>query len=146
MFLWRVLKDKRLKIRSFLADLSNVHQDERQRIFNVQISRRRSLNTGLKTKKHNTFEEYYSERKHRQSFKSSGEGRPGDFQGGCIPFRVKEDLVVSRMVVFPSGLKEDQLRLGVRIREGDSTLDSEIPRYYLGTGRRSPVERSSEPG
>ncbi|MQM21697.1 hypothetical protein Taro_054741 [Colocasia esculenta] len=34
MFLWRVLKDKGLKIRSFLADLSNVHQDERQRIFN----------------------------------------------------------------------------------------------------------------
>ncbi|MQM14319.1 hypothetical protein Taro_047248 [Colocasia esculenta] len=73
MFLWRVLKDKRLKIRSFLADQSN---------------------------------------------------------GGCFPFR----------------LKEDQLRLGVRIREGDSTLDSEILRYCSGTGRRSPVERSSEPG
>ncbi|MQL68161.1 hypothetical protein Taro_000385 [Colocasia esculenta] len=36
MFLWRVLKDKRLKIRSFLADQSNVHRDERQRIFNVE--------------------------------------------------------------------------------------------------------------
>ncbi|MQM17291.1 hypothetical protein Taro_050259 [Colocasia esculenta] len=66
MFLWHVLKDKRLKIRSFLADQSNV--------------------------------------------------------------------------------KEDQLRLGVRIREGDSTLDSEILRYCSGTGRRSPVEMSSEPG
>ncbi|MQL79872.1 hypothetical protein Taro_012304 [Colocasia esculenta] len=66
IFLWRVPKDKRLKIRSFLADLSNV--------------------------------------------------------------------------------KEDQLWLGVRIREGDSTLDSEILRYCSGTGRRSPVERSSEPG
>ncbi|MQM19405.1 hypothetical protein Taro_052409 [Colocasia esculenta] len=50
--------------------------------------------------------------------------------GGCFPFR----------------LKEDQLRLGVRIREGDSTLDSEILRYCSGTGRRSPVERSSELG
>ncbi|MQM00350.1 hypothetical protein Taro_033087 [Colocasia esculenta] len=50
MFLWRVLKDKRLKIRSFLADPSNVHRDKRQRIFNVQISNR-SLNTILKTEK-----------------------------------------------------------------------------------------------
>ncbi|MQM06942.1 hypothetical protein Taro_039781 [Colocasia esculenta] len=58
------------------------------------------------------------------------EGRPGGIQGGCIPFR----------------LKEDQLRLGVRIREGDSTLDSDILRYCSGTGCRSPVERSSEPG
>ncbi|MQL94164.1 hypothetical protein Taro_026821, partial [Colocasia esculenta] len=48
-----------------------------------------------------------------------GEGRPGGIQGGCFPFR----------------LKEDQLRLGVRIREGDSTLDSEILRYCSGTGR-----------
>ncbi|MQL71577.1 hypothetical protein Taro_003886, partial [Colocasia esculenta] len=58
------------------------------------------------------------------------EGRPGGIQGGCIPFR----------------LKEDQLKLGVRIREGDSTLDSDILRYCSGDGRRSPVERSSEPG
>ncbi|MQL71576.1 hypothetical protein Taro_003887 [Colocasia esculenta] len=34
-------------------------------------------------------------------------GRPGGMQGGCIPFCVKEDLVVSRVVVFPSGDAED---------------------------------------
>ncbi|MQL94485.1 hypothetical protein Taro_027142 [Colocasia esculenta] len=65
---------------------------------------------------------------------------------GVVPFWTKEDLVVSRVVVFPFKLKEDQLRLGVRIREGDSTLISEILRHCSGTGRRSPVERSSEPG
>jgi len=54
--------------------------------------------------------------------------------------------VVSRVVVVPFRLKEDQLRLGVRILKGDCTLDSKILRYCSGTGRRSPVERSSEPG
>ncbi|MQL97006.1 hypothetical protein Taro_029694 [Colocasia esculenta] len=62
MFLWRVLKDKRLKIRSFLTDQSNVHQMR---------------------------------------------------DNGSLT------------------LKEDQLWLGVRIREGDSTLDSEILRSTL---------------
>ncbi|MQM07156.1 hypothetical protein Taro_039993 [Colocasia esculenta] len=65
---------------------------------------------------------------------------------GVAPFWTKEDLVVSRVVIFPFKLKEDQLRLGVRICEGDSTLISEILRHCSGTGRRSPVERSSEPG
>ncbi|MQM11329.1 hypothetical protein Taro_044238 [Colocasia esculenta] len=63
------------------------------------------------------------------------EGRPGGIQG-VVPFWTKEDLVVSRVVVFPFRLKEDQLRLGVRIREGDSTLISEILRHCSGTGRR----------
>ena len=63
-----------------------------------------------------------------------------------VPFWTKEDLVVSRVVVVPFRLKEDQLRLGVRILKGDCTLGSKILRYCSGTGRRSPVERSSEPG
>ncbi|MQL97551.1 hypothetical protein Taro_030245 [Colocasia esculenta] len=114
MFLWRVLKDKRLKIRSFLADQSNIHRDKRQRIFNVQISSR-SLNTRLKTEKKALF---------------------------------RSNIIMKESIANPSSLqlKEDQMRLGVRIREGDSTLDSEILRYCSGTGRRSPVERSSEPG
>ncbi|MQL85774.1 hypothetical protein Taro_018291 [Colocasia esculenta] len=127
MFLWRVLKDKRLKIRSFLADQSNVHRDNRQRIFNVQIPSR-SLNTRLKTKKKALFRRYIILKESIAN--PSSEGRPDGFQGGCFPFR----------------MKEDQLRLGVRIRKGDSTLDSEILRYCSGTGCRSPVERSSEPG
>ncbi|MQM15515.1 hypothetical protein Taro_048462 [Colocasia esculenta] len=47
------------------------------------------------------------------------EGRPGGIQGGCFPFR----------------LKEDRLWLGVRIREGDGTLDSNILRYCSGIGQ-----------
>ncbi|MQL79826.1 hypothetical protein Taro_012271 [Colocasia esculenta] len=54
---------------------------------------------------------------------------------GVVPFWAKEDLVVSRVVVFPFRLKEDQLRVGARIREGDSTLFSEILRHCSGTGR-----------
>ncbi|MQL88934.1 hypothetical protein Taro_021508 [Colocasia esculenta] len=57
--------------------------------------------------------------------------RPGGgIQGVCISLRVKED----------------QLRLGVRVLKGDSILGSEILRYYSGTGRRTPKERRSEPG
>ncbi|MQL69959.1 hypothetical protein Taro_002260 [Colocasia esculenta] len=50
MFLWRVLKDKRLKIRSFLADLSNVHQDERQRIFNLSHPQKSKIFEGTEFK------------------------------------------------------------------------------------------------
>ncbi|MQM07307.1 hypothetical protein Taro_040147, partial [Colocasia esculenta] len=39
-------------------------------------------------------------------------------------------------VVIPFGLKEDQLRLGVRVLKGDYTLGSEILRFYSGTGPR----------
>ncbi|MQL75362.1 hypothetical protein Taro_007736 [Colocasia esculenta] len=37
-------------------------------------------------------------------------------------------------VVIPFGLKEDKLRLGVRVLKGDCTLGSEILRFCLGTG------------
>ncbi|MQL93367.1 hypothetical protein Taro_026006 [Colocasia esculenta] len=47
---------------------------------------------------------------------------------------MKEDLVVSRVVVVPFRLKEDQLRLGVKILKGDCTLGSENLRYCSGTG------------
>ncbi|MQL92400.1 hypothetical protein Taro_025030 [Colocasia esculenta] len=45
---------------------------------------------------------------------------PSEIQGGCFPFR----------------LKEDQLRLGVRILKGDCSLGSEILWHCSGTGRR----------
>ncbi|MQM08589.1 hypothetical protein Taro_041444 [Colocasia esculenta] len=60
----------------------------------------------------------------------TSEGRPGG---------------VSR-VLYSLRVKEDQLRLGVRVLKGDSTLGREILRYCSGTGRRTPKERRSEPG
>ncbi|MQL91035.1 hypothetical protein Taro_023640 [Colocasia esculenta] len=53
---------------------------------------------------------------------------------GVVPFSCEgRPGVVSKVVFFPH-VKEDQLRLGVRVFKGDNTLGSEILRYCSGTG------------
>ncbi|MQL77694.1 hypothetical protein Taro_010100 [Colocasia esculenta] len=74
------------------------------------------------------------------------EGRPGVVSRVVFPSVVMEDLVGYPGWYFSLHVKEDQLRLGVRVLMGDSTIGSEILRYCLGTGCRTPVKRSSEPG
>ncbi|MQM16172.1 hypothetical protein Taro_049126 [Colocasia esculenta] len=76
----------------------------------------------------------------------SCEGRPGVVSRVVFPSVVKEDLVGYPRWCFSLHVKEDQLRLGVRVLKGDSTLGSEILRYCSGTGCRTPVKRSPEPG